>query len=572
MLAFTTKKNIVSYKEYMSSDEIIVPQKPIGESDIDVTNKNDEGSGSGSVEGSESGSVENVEEFDIGDIEDIKKVKNEDINIKEKIEYEPLKEHKNLFSDIKLEIREEFNTRLKCKRFEEENSKLQDENQHLNIDLEAKKNAYKRLKHTIIELQTINDGLERDKTEMIHRYKQDKRIFNQEKRLIILQKELDDNKDGTIDMNMIEAKCEIYYNLFIRIYDKLSVTKKRLDLYQLFLNRINSGIQLSVITLSIGSSFIQALDSKTYSVFFDKVSELHNLNETDIYDSDIITESGGIEPSEYSSIVSIATLSISTYSALIIAAERHFGLQQRETNVEKLKDLYTEPISRIKTNLELIRPWKYKSYYIKSIKKSTCIDPVASERDSEREDDLDGIGGIDRGQSNKGQEGNFDEDKRKAWISMVDKLDKEYTHIVDVKKELDSSFEKMINAPIAKKYERQVPRKQREMIEDIVNKEKRKRKKKRWCKWFCKGRDVDHTFDEDDLNRREDHIETDRINDKEIDKKMDDISFLNNVKIDNYNVNYNDNISECETITLAPCRIRKDINVDELMDKYISVI
>ena len=84
MLAFTTKKNIVSYKEYMSSDEIIVPQKPIGESDIDVTNKNDEGSGSGSVEGSESGSVENVEEFDIGDIEDIKvgrkrKVKDQEI-------------------------------------------------------------------------------------------------------------------------------------------------------------------------------------------------------------------------------------------------------------------------------------------------------------------------------------------------------------------------------------------------------------------------------------------------------------------------------------------------------------
>ena len=115
----------------MSSDEIIVPQKPIGEND--VSDKNDEGSGNESVEGSGN---ESVEEFEIEDIEDIKKVKNEDINIKENIiEYEPLKEHKNLFSDIKLEIREEFNTRLKCKRFEEENSKLQDENKHLSVDL-----------------------------------------------------------------------------------------------------------------------------------------------------------------------------------------------------------------------------------------------------------------------------------------------------------------------------------------------------------------------------------------------------------------------------------------------------
>ena len=120
----------------MSSDEIIVPQKPIGES------------GNESVEGSGN---ESVEEFEIEDIEDIKKVKNEDINIKEKIECEPLKEHKNLFSDIKLEIREEFNTRLKCKRFEEENSKLQDENKHLSVDLESEKNDAKRLKHTIIE-------------------------------------------------------------------------------------------------------------------------------------------------------------------------------------------------------------------------------------------------------------------------------------------------------------------------------------------------------------------------------------------------------------------------------------
>ena len=72
---------------------------------------------------------------------------------------------------------------------------------------------------------------------------------------------------------------------------------------------------------------------------------------------------GDIEKSTYSSTVSIATLSISTYSALVIAAERHFSFQQRETNVEKLSS-YTEPINRIRSNLEMIRPWRYKSYYM----------------------------------------------------------------------------------------------------------------------------------------------------------------------------------------------------------------
>ena len=67
---------------------------------------------------------------------------------------------------------------------------------------------------------------------------------------------------------MIEYKCDVYYNLFIRLYDKLTVTKKRLDLYQTYLKRINSVIQLSVIILSIASSFIQALDSTNYDIFF----------------------------------------------------------------------------------------------------------------------------------------------------------------------------------------------------------------------------------------------------------------------------------------------------------------
>ena len=31
----------------------------------------------------------------------------------------------------------------------------------------------------------------------------------------------------------------------------------------------------------------------------------------------------------------------------------------------------------------------------------------------------------------------MDDDRKKNWIAMVDKLDSEYIHIVDVKKELD---------------------------------------------------------------------------------------------------------------------------------------
>ena len=217
---------------------------------------------------------------------------------------------------------------------------------------------------------------------------------------------------------MIEYKCDVYYNLFIRLYDKLTVTKKRLDLYQTYLKRINSVIQLSVITLSIASSFIQALDSSNYDIFL-----TNNINSTKYadYGIDIDNTNYEIDESSYKSTIGIVTLSISTYSALVIAAESHFSFQQRETKVEKLKESYAEPINRIRTNLELIRPWRYKSYYMKTGEKG--IDKSDIDKDD-----------IDKNSSDKLV---MDDDRKKNWIAMVDKLDSEYIHIVDVKKELD---------------------------------------------------------------------------------------------------------------------------------------
>ena len=117
---------------------------------------------------------------------------------------------------------------------------------------------------------------------------------------------------------------------------------------------------MSVITLSIASSFIQALESTNYD-FFSQQDKIINSTEYTNYETDI-------DESTYNSTVGIITLSISTYSALVIAAERHFSFQQRETNVEKLKESYAEPINRIRSNLELIKPWRFNSYYIKKKK------------------------------------------------------------------------------------------------------------------------------------------------------------------------------------------------------------
>lgn len=356
------------------------------------------------------------------------------------------------------------------------------------------------------------------------------------------------NNNDTIDADMISAKCDIYYNLFIRLYDKLTITKKRLDLYQNYLKTINSLIQLSVITLSIASSFIQALDSKTYEIFFnaDSLDTYNNISEI----AQLTNHNSDIKESNYSSIVSIVTLSVSTYSALVIAAERHFSFQQRETNVEKLKESYTEPINRIRSNLELLRPWRYTNYYMKNgtdrrykyVKDYTTIQtnyPKQSKKNKQKyisgkslsdysiENDTmsessDKIETIHDSKETKDTNLQFDDDRKKEWFSTVGKLDREYSHVVDVKKELDTSLEKMIGVKILKNYQRPAPRKIRdEKLKNIKLLEKHANKDRfiyNWCccvinHWFCcKRKEVNHTYDEDDMNYIEDIIDTKILN------------------------------------------------------------
>ena len=61
----------------------------------------------------------------------------------------------------------------------------------------------------------------------------------------------------------------------------------------------------------------------------------------------------------------------------------------------------------------------------------------------------------------------MDDDRKKNWIAMVDKLDSEYIHIVDVKKELDTSLDKIISIKTIKSYQKNVPRKKETDLNNI---------------------------------------------------------------------------------------------------------
>ena len=209
----------------------------------------------------------------------------------------------------------------------------------------------------------------------------------------------------------IPHKIAVYDSMLERINEETMGIKNGLDAYQDYLGLINSGIQITVISSSIISSFCQALASLNINISTGEVeSTSENINETQL-----LLSEPTIEKSTYAEdYLPIITLTISTSSAFLIAIERHFSFEERQGNVNNLKGLYSELISRIKYYREYIKPWKTPYYY--------------TEEDTS--------------------------DKKKQWYKMIQKLDIEYGHIIDIKRELYTSYEKIVTTSVYDKYKK----------------------------------------------------------------------------------------------------------------------
>ena len=227
----------------------------------------------------------------------------------------------------------------------------------------------------------------------------------------------DDDGDGSTDgftndeKKTIPHKIAVYDSMLERINEETMGIKNGLDAYQDYLGLINSGIQITVISSSIISSFCQALASLNINISTGEVeSTSENINETQL-----LLSEPTIEKSTYAEdYLPIITLTISTSSAFLIAIERHFSFEERQGNVNNLKGLYSELISRIKYYREYIKPWKTPYYY--------------TEEDTS--------------------------DKKKQWYKMIQKLDIEYGHIIDIKRELYTSYEKIVTTSVYDKYKK----------------------------------------------------------------------------------------------------------------------
>ena len=223
----------------------------------------------------------------------------------------------------------------------------------------------------------------------------------------------DDERESPIGINLdeenIPGKIQLYLRLLDDLFYKTNLTKKRLDMYHQRLHRINSVIQLSVIYISAAGSFVQALSSRTYEIIF---PEDTSPNSTETFSSE-----GRIDQSTFSEMIPIITLSITTYSSMVIAGARHLKIEEREGNIANLRDRFSELVSRIKYHIDILRPWTKHEYYKQDTNK----------------------------------------DKPHEWVTLLKRIDKEYLHIIDIRRELYVNYHKLVNNAVYRRYLKKIP-------------------------------------------------------------------------------------------------------------------
>lgn len=181
----------------------------------------------------------------------------------------------------------------------------------------------------------------------------------------------------------ITKEKKIYLDLLMEIKRNCNNTKKELDIYYNYLHKIHIFVQTSVILLSTGSSFSQIF-----------------LNE------------------DNKEIINIITLSISSYSGLVLSIAKFFKLDEKKENVHNLKERFVELHTRIVYYIDLLDLWKDESYYDKD-----CFSHIE----------------------------NYEKILNK-WKKTMEDIETAYFNIIDIKKSLHTEFYKIIDFMEKAKY------------------------------------------------------------------------------------------------------------------------
>ena len=197
-----------------------------------------------------------------------------------------------------------------------------------------------------------------------------------------------------VTKEIVKKKVKVYKDLLKELLKKCKIAKGKLDMYHCTLYKLNSAIQLTVIYFSATSTFLQALTSDTKEA----TDQITNIT----IDDQTIEEDIQV----YDDI----TLIITSYSSLIIALARHFKIEERVGNVYNLIDRFAEIVSRIQYDLEILKPWEKEDY--------------------------------------------FTDGKEDEWNAVDQNMKKEYNQLIDIKKDMFTSYGKIIGTSIYGYYQK----------------------------------------------------------------------------------------------------------------------
>ena len=229
-------------------------------------------------------------------------------------------------------------------------------------------------------------------------------------------------------------KIIIYKSLFKELLKKCKIAKSRLDMLEEKLRSLNTFIQLSVIYFSGISTFIQAVSTNSYSVIFSSFNNDID-NSTEIFEDELYENNEStIEKEAYVSIISLGT---ALYSSLIISAARHIKIEERAENISTLTSHFSELINRIQYEIDNLKlSANNRKCYAQESGESTLVS------------DDGGNTYVKEDPNNRGSNSMSD------WIILEKTINKEYTHILEKKKDLFISYEKIINASVYRRYKK----------------------------------------------------------------------------------------------------------------------
>ena len=116
-----------------------------------------------------------------------------------------------------------------------------------------------------------------------------------------------------------------------------------------------------------------------------------------------------------SDIIRLILLSITSYSGLILSVSKFYKLEEKKENAHNLRDRFADLETKIQYYIDFIKPWTYSSHYLDKL-------------------------------TDKGK------DKETEWVGLIEKIESEYVNIIDCKRELTASYEKILESNVARIY------------------------------------------------------------------------------------------------------------------------